>query len=132
MPSSDKTRKAAKGLLGLSLDQEGRVDEQKVRSILDSLREEPPPHHRSILEHYHAEVQRRILSYEGELQIAEGSADEAPQLLEQKIKDADGPGSALHTTANPKLIAGIRLRIGDDVYEDSIDQRLENLRKSIS
>ena len=67
-----------------------------------------------------------------ELQIVEGSADEAPQLLEQKIKDADGPGSALHTTANPKLIAGIRLRIGDDVYENSIDQMLENLRKTIS
>jgi hypothetical protein len=49
MATSSKIKKVAKKLLSLSLDKEGRVDEVKVKSILESLREDPPSNHRALL-----------------------------------------------------------------------------------
>jgi len=132
MSTSSKTKKAAKCLLTLSLDQEGRVDEGKVRSILESLRENPPVDHMSLLREYHTEVRRLLPTYECKLELGENEQEEVRTVLSAKVNAAKEGNFALDSTQNSQLIAGYKLRVGDDVYEDSIDQRLENLRKSLS
>jgi F-type H+-transporting ATPase subunit delta len=132
MSTLSKTKKAAKCLLTLSLDQEGRVDEGKVRSILDSLRENPPLDHMSLLKEYHTEVRRLLPTYECKLELGESEQEEIRTRLSAKVNAAKEGNFALDSTRNSRLIAGYKLRVGDDVYEDSIDQRLENLRKSLS
>jgi hypothetical protein len=69
MATSSKTKKVAKKLLALSLDGEGRVDEGKVRSILDSLREESPTNHRALLKEYQSQIRRYLPSYQCALEV---------------------------------------------------------------
>ena len=132
MPSSGKTKKIAKALLRHSLDYEGRVDLEKVRNVLDSFRSEPLPDYRKVLKQYLVEVRRLLNSYQGVLEIAGPSQDELPESLAQQLDSSLGKKLTLVTTENSDLIAGFRLRVGDDVYEDSVAQRLGNLRKSLS
>lgn len=132
MSTLSKTKKVAKSLLTLSLDEEGRVDEGKVRSILDSLRGNPPLNHMSLLKEYHTEIRRFLPTYECKLELYKKEQEDLRTLLSDKVNAAKEGNFALDSTQNSRLIAGYKLRVGDDVYEDSIDQRLENLRKSLS
>ncbi len=132
MPSPRKTKKIAKALLRHSLDYEGRVDAEKVRDILDSFRDEPLPDYRTILKQYLVEVRRLLNSYQGVLEIAGPSQNDLPESLTTQLDASLGKKLTLVTMENSDLIAGFRLRVGDDVYEDSIAQRLGNLRKSLS
>jgi F0F1-type ATP synthase delta subunit len=132
MSTLSKTKKVAKSLLTLSLDEEGRVDEGKVRSILDSLRENPPLNHMSLLKEYHTEIRRFLPTYECKLELYKKEQEDLRTILSDKVNAAKEGNFALDSTQNSRLIAGYKLRVGDDVYEDSIDQRLENLRKSLS
>ena len=132
MATTTKTKKVAKKLLSLSLDEEGRVDEAKVRSILDSLREDPPSNHRALLKEYQSETRRYLPTVQCGLEVPEAIQGEVSQILTGKVNATQGNNFSIDSSQNPRLIAGYKLRVGDDVYEDSIDQRLENLRKSLS
>ena len=109
-----------------------RVDEAKVRSILDSLREDPPSNHRALLQEYQSQTRRYLPTYQCGLEVSEDGQGEVSNILSDKINAADAGSFSLDSSHNQRLIAGYKLKIGDDVYEDSIDQRLENLRKSLS
>ena len=132
MPTSSKTKKVAKKLLSLSLDGEGRVDEGKVRAILDSLREDSPTNHRSLLKEYQSQIRRYLPSYQCVLEVPDNGQGEVSSILSDKINASEAGSFSLDSSHNSRLIAGFKLKIGDDVYEDSIGQRLENLRKSLS
>jgi len=132
MATTSKTKKIAKKLLSLSLDEEGRVDESKVRSILDSLRQDPPSNHRTLLHEYQSVTRRYLPSVQCGLEVPAGVDDQVNQTLSDKVNASQGNNFSIDSSQNPRLIAGYKLRVGDDVYEDSIDQRLENLRKSLS
>ena len=132
MATTTKSKKVAKKLLSLSLDEEGRVDEAKVRSILDSLREDPPSNHRALLREYQSETRRYLPTVQCGLEVPEIGQGKVSSILSDKINASDSGTFSLNSSHNPRLIAGYKLKVGDDVYEDSIDQRLENLRKSLS
>mgnify|MGYP001274778623 CR=1 FL=1 len=134
MATTTKTKKVAKKLLSLSLDEEGRVDEEKVRSILDSLREDPPSNHRALLKEYQSETRRFLPTVKCGLEVPQAGPGlgEVSQILTGKVNASQGNNFSIDSSQNPRLIAGYKLRVGDDVYEDSIEQRLENLRKSLS
>jgi len=132
MATTTKNKKVAKKLLSLSLDEGGRVDEAKVRSILDSLREDPPSNLRALLREYQSETRRYLPTVQCGLEVPEIGQGKVSSILSDKINASDSGSFSLNSSHNPRLIAGYKLKVGDDVYEDSIDQRLENLRKSLS
>ena len=132
MATTTKNKKVAKKLLALSLDEAGRVDEAKVRSILDSLREDPPSNLRALLREYQSETRRYLPTVQCGLEVPEIGQGKVSSILSDKINASDSGTFSLNSSHNPRLIAGYKLKVGDDVYEDSIDQRLENLRKSLS
>ena len=132
MATTTKTKKIAKKLLSLSLDEEGRVEETKVRSILDSLREDPPSNYRTLLREYQSETRRYLPTFQCDLEVSAGVDGQVNRTLSDKVNSSQGNNFSIDSSQNPRLIAGYKLRVGDDVYEDSIDQRLENLRKSLS
>ena len=56
---------------------------------------------------------------------------EVKQKIRRKFDAIAGRKIDLSIQTNPELLAGYRIRIGDDVYEDSISRSLENLKKSL-
>jgi F-type H+-transporting ATPase subunit delta len=132
MLKETKSLKIAKGLVVLSLDEEGRVVSDKISYILTELKNEPVPRALPILRKFLTLIKQKINTYEGSLEKFDSNADSSSNLISDKISHARGKKINLVIQENKSLIAGFRMRIGDDVYEDSIASRIARLKKSLT
>ena len=131
MTASSRIRELANKLVQLSLDEEGRVVEEKVREVLESLRVNPPREHKQLLRAYMVCIQREfakgvaIIEYSGKPQ--HDTIEAQRKVLSQEY----GRSIEVELRENPNLLVGIRLRVGDDVYEDSAVTRLRPLVRAL-
>ncbi len=119
----------AKKLLRISLEK-NRVSEEKVTAILQTLRSNPPRHYKEILEIYLLKIgaelrkENAVIEHSGAL----------PTSTINSIKDNLTKYYNRHiqvTTLNvPELLAGLRVRIADDVWDTSVLNRLDQLAQS--
>ena len=122
----------AKRLVEISLNEEGRVDPEKINIILAELRNKPMSHSLPVLRNFLSLIKTKINSYEGYLEKPGPSSDSSSILISENISQAHGKRIDFVIEENNSLIAGFRLRIGDDVYEDSIASRIARLKKSLT
>lgn len=122
----------AKRLVEISLNEEGRVDPDKINFILAELRSKPMSLSLPVLRNFLSLIKTKINSYEGYLEKADPSSDSSSNLISENISQAHGKRIDFVIEENNSLIAGFRLRIGDDVYEDSIASRIARLKKSLT
>ena len=127
-----KSFKIAKGLATIALNAEGRVDQEKIGLILSELRKEPTGRSLPILRSFLRIIRQKINSYEGCLEKYNSKADSSSNLIAEKLSQTLGNKIDLVINENKSLIAGFRLKIGDDVYEDSIASRISRLKKSLT
>ena len=132
MAKHRKSLKVAKALLFSSINREGRVDEQKIKEILIELRKQPRSKTLSILKALLSLVRQKIRSYEGHVEIGSSNIDKVSDILSQNLSDSFNSKIDLLSSTNNSLISGFRLRIGDDVYEDSLLQRINRLQKALT
>jgi F-type H+-transporting ATPase subunit delta len=130
MSSSNKVFKVAQLLLNQSIGENGRIDSERVSAILKELREYPPFKHIEILKRFGFLVRRHMSSYQVRLEFKGGDGSEITSSLSQKNLINEN-ATDVQAVDCPSLIAGFRVKIGDDVYEDSIANRLNNVRKAL-
>lgn len=129
MSLDKKTRQFVRNLFKLSLE-DGRVSESRVSEILAWVDKEKPRHGPTLLREY-----LRLITTEINKSVAriEHAGDLAPGAL-SKIAEtfSERYGRPIETTAvaNPDLIAGLKIRIGCDVYENSIASQLAALEST--
>jgi F0F1-type ATP synthase delta subunit len=122
----------AKRLVEISLNEEGRVDPEKIKLILAELRKKPMSHSLPVLRNFLYLTKTKINAYEGYLEKVDPSSDSSSNLISEHVSQARGKKIDFVIEENKDLIAGFRLRIGDDVYEDSIACRIARLKKSLT
>ena len=132
MSKNSKALKIAKGLLLLSLNDEGRAEQQRVEEVISELRKEGVSKSLPILQHYLTLMKRKINSYQGVLETSTNENSALSKILSEKLPKAMGKKVDLVLEKNEPLIAGFKLRIGDDVYEDSLSSRISRLKKSLT
>jgi len=130
MSSSNKVFKVAQLLLNQSIGENGRIDSERVSAILKELREHPPFKHIEILKRFGFLVRRHMSSYQVRLEFKGGDGSEITSSLCKKNLINEN-ATDVQAVDCPSLIAGFRVKIGDDVYEDSIANRLNNVRKAL-
>jgi F-type H+-transporting ATPase subunit delta len=124
-----KTRKTARTLLQLSL-KDGEISRERVDAVLRYLEVNPLRNNRAVLREYlnvarkHVERSQAIVEYAGPL----------PANLINAIEASFSARYARPITAvpkeNPDLIAGVRIRIGSDLYDSSVASHLNELAKN--
>ena len=124
MAASNRVRELAKKLAQLSLDEEGRVLEDKVREVLDSLRANPPREHKALLRAYMERVNREIAKGVAVVEYAGKPDPAAINSLKGELAEHYGRSIQVELKENTELLAGIRIKVGDDVYEDSAATRI--------
>ena len=132
MSKDTKALKIAKGLLLLSLNSEGKADQERVKEIISELRKEGVSKSIPILQHYLTLMKRKINSYQGVLETSSNENSALSKIFSEKLRQAMGNKIDLVQSKNESLIAGFKLRIGDDVYEDSLSSRISRLKKSLT
>ena len=121
----------AKKLAQLSLDEEGRVVEEKVEEVIAALRANPPRRHKALLRAYMGCVDREIAKGVAVVEFAGKPDQSAIEALQQELTQHYGRSIQLELRENPDLLAGIRVKVGDDVYEDSVANRIRPLARAL-
>ena len=103
MATNSKNKKVANKLLSLSLDEEGKVNKEKVQSVLASLRENPPSNHREILQHYLTATRRYLPSFQCGLEVPAGVDDQVNQTLSAKVNDSEGSKLLYRKVSKPEF-----------------------------
>jgi F-type H+-transporting ATPase subunit delta len=109
---------------------DGRVDEDRVRLAVQKVLEVKRRGYLTVLRHF-----LRLLKFEYERHAAKiESAVPLPTDLQARIQvglqNTYGPGLTALFTQNPALIGGTRIKVGSDVYDNSVRSVLATLAKS--
>ncbi len=130
--SSRSVKVEAKKLLALSLES-GVVSAERVEAVLSTLQKSRPAYSlRPLLRAYLVNVRKEITSGEALIEHA------GPLSVSDASSIASHFSKSLSRTVvpvarrNDALLAGFRVRVGDDVIDLTAAHRLSNLTKSLS
>ena len=105
----------------------GRLDEDKLRTVIKRLVERKPRNYQGILSTLHRQVRldldKRHVIVESAKQLDEATG----QSIANKMISQHGDGLTFEYKVNPALLGGIRIRKGDDVWDGSVKGRLDKL-----
>ena len=131
MKRDQKITKLAKKLVELSKDN-GVVTESKVGEVLAGFQQVQHRHHLAVLKTFLNYLRREVALQTAVVSTPTGLSDDALRAIEvQFSKLYNRPVSAV-TQQNTSLIAGVRVRLGDDVYDASVAGRLQRLAESVN
>ena len=110
---------------------DGRLDQVKIGSLVDSVIAKKPRHYLDVLENY-----RRLLRMEVEKRRArvESASDLSPQTsahIVENLKRKYGQDLVAEFSVNPELLGGMRIRVGSDVWDGTVRNRLERLQQQL-
>jgi F-type H+-transporting ATPase subunit delta len=110
---------------------DGQLDRGRVAVVVDSVLAKKPRNYLKILEYY-----KRLLRLEAEKRHAriETATKLDPQAASQiSLNLAKRYGTDLTTdfAVNPALLGGMRIRVGSDVWDSSVRNRLERLQQQL-
>lgn len=122
----------AKKLVAMSLNEEGRVDEAKVSETLLALRSNPPRDHKGLLREYLRRIEREIAKNVAIVEYAGQPGESALDALRANLAETYDRPVEIELRKDPELLAGLRVTVGDDVYEDSAATRLRPLSSAVA
>jgi F-type H+-transporting ATPase subunit delta len=126
MKISKQAQRDARHLFG-SCQVNGLLDEGRVRQAVALVLARKPRRYVQILSRLHRlvqlDVERRTARVESAVPLSAGlQADVAGRL-----KKIYGAGVAITFAHNPALIGGLRVQVGSDLYDGSVQAKLERL-----
>jgi F-type H+-transporting ATPase subunit delta len=121
-----KTRAFIKQLVQLSLV-DGRVSSEQVAGVLEYIEKNPPARPVAVLQAYHKAIAIEIAKGEARVEHAGPVAPAALEAIAAALGKRYGRPVTALATPNPALLAGLRVRIGDDIYESSVAGQLAAL-----
>jgi F-type H+-transporting ATPase subunit delta len=126
MKISKTAAAAARRLFGLC-QTNGRFDESKLRTVISRLAESKPRDYRAILVAIQRltrlELERREVTVESAVEID----DSTRQRVVAGLANQYGPDLVVQYQVTPALLGGLRIRVGNDVFDGSVQGRLERL-----
>lgn len=108
----------------------GQLDDSKLRDLVSKLIEAQPRDYRAIL----SAIQRLTRLEEARRKVVVESATALSATEGQKVvaglaKDY-GDKLTIEYKTNPDLLGGLRIKVGDDVFDGSVKGRLDRLSKA--
>lgn len=131
MKRDQKITRLAKKLVELSKNK-GVVTEAKVTEVLVGLKQVQHRHHLTVLKTFLSYLRREIALQTAVVMTPGALSDDALKAIEATYtKIYNRPVSAV-IQQETSLIAGVRVRVGDDVYDASVAGRLQRLAENVT
>lgn len=121
----------AKQLTKLSLGADGAVDPERVGGVLAYLEKHAPAKPVAVLKAYHRLIGIELGKTNAVVEHAGQISDHILGLVAGTLSQKYQRAIAATGTRNDDLIAGLRVRIGDDVYESTVSGQLDTLATSL-
>jgi F-type H+-transporting ATPase subunit delta len=126
MKISKTAAATARRLFGLC-QTDGRLDDAKLRAVVSRLAETKPRDYTAILgalqKLTRLDMERRKVAVESAVPLDEATRQRVLAGLAKQY----GSGLEAVYQINPALIGGLRIRVGNDVFDGSVQGRIERL-----
>jgi F-type H+-transporting ATPase subunit delta len=129
MKISKQTRRDAKQLFRSCLA-DGLLDENRVRHAVQQVIAQKPRRYIAILSHFQRLVKLDLARRTARIESAAALPENLRATLQANLTRKYGLGMNLAFAQNPALIGGLRIQVGSDVYDGSIQARLTELAES--
>ena len=130
MKINKQIRRLSREMLRASFT-DGQLDPGRIGSLVDSVTQRKPRHYIDVLRNYtrllRLELEKRRARVETVSEMDAGMRSELVNNLKKKY----GPDLATDFVVNPKLLGGMRIRVGSDVWDGSVRNRLERLEQQL-
>lgn len=111
---------------------DSKLDPSKVRTIAQKIGEAKPRHYMAVLKDYQRlirlEVEKRHAVIESAVELDEATRGQLQQTLCAKY----GGDVTTEFKVTPELIGGVRVRLGSDVWDSSVRERLHRLEAELA
>lgn len=126
MRADKKTKLLAKQLFKLSLVN-GAVSPEQVTGVLGYIEKHAPRQSLALLQLYHRAIAAELAKSSAVVEHAGPVSDAALQSIAAAMTRKYSRPVTASAKANPKLLAGLRVRVGSDVYESTVAGQLATL-----
>ena len=128
MKLNKEIRQLSRGMLRASFT-DGQLDKGKITALVQSLVTKKPRHYIDVLQHYRRllrlEIEKRHAKVESATELSSKAAFDIGARLRKKY----GADLTTEFAVDPALLGGLRVRVGSDVWDGTLRNRLERLQQ---
>ena len=128
MKLSREARRQSKELFDLSIV-DGRLDENRLRTIATEIVERKPRHYAQMLKFITRLTRLEVARHHAVVESATELSNEKRTEISSNLASKLGKITTEFCHA-PSLIGGLRVKLGSNVWDGSIQSRLETLKQS--
>ena len=130
MTRDKKIRQFVKKLVELSKE-DGLVTEPRVSEVLSGLREAAIRNKGTVLKTYLHFIRKEVAEQTAVVYTPGALSEASLSAIESSFSRIYGRSISAKTAEDKSLIAGVRIRVGDDVYDASVAGRLKRLAENV-
>jgi F-type H+-transporting ATPase subunit delta len=109
----------------------GTMDENRVRQTVSAVIAQKPRGYVAMLSHFERLVKLDLERRAARVESAAPLSDALAATVKANLAQRYGPGLQVSFAVNPELIAGLRVKVGSDVFDGSVRARLNALAESM-
>lgn len=109
----------------------GQMNEAHLRTAISKLSTEKPRDYRGILQVLRRLIQAEVAKKQVTVESAATLDPNTAEQLATSLRQQYGQDLVFDFKTNPELLGGLKIRVGNDVFDGSVQSRLERLANSL-
>ena len=130
MKINKEIRRLSREMLRASFT-DGQLDSGRISSLVDSLIARKPRNYIGVLKNYRRLLRIEVEKRRARIETASEVDRETSSRLVANLKKKYGGDLTTEFVVNPQLLGGMRIRVGSDVWDGSVRNRLERLEQQL-
>ena len=130
MKITKEIRRLSREMLRASFT-DGQLDRGKIASLVQSLITKRPRHFMAVLQNYKRLLRLEIEKRHARIESATQLAPQAAANIVERLKKKYGSDLTTEFVVDPTLLGGVRVRVGSDVWDGTLRNRLERLQQQL-
>jgi F-type H+-transporting ATPase subunit delta len=110
---------------------DGALDRERISRIVRAVIERKPRNYIQLLENYQRLLRLELDKRRAMIESAAELDPEAGRQIVAGLEQNYGPGLTTEYSINSALLGGVRIRVGSDVWDSSVRNRLERLQQKL-
>jgi len=110
---------------------DGQLDTGRISSLVDSIIAKKPRHYIDVLKNYRRLLRLELEKREAKIETANEVDSTTSSQLVTNLKKKYGSDLTAEFVVKPELLGGMRIRVGSDVWDGTVRNRLERLQQEL-
>jgi F-type H+-transporting ATPase subunit delta len=110
---------------------DGQLDRGKIASLVQSLIAKRPRHLMAVLQYYKRLLRLEIGKRHARIESAMALSPQVAADIVARLKKKYGNDLTTEFVVDPTLLGGVRVRVGSDVWDGTLRNRLERLQQQL-